>query len=69
MACYDEIDRVKESEVFADIRTKHEKNLQARLAALPEEDREAARQRLTAEALLIMNALRVDRCHKCRLVE
>ncbi len=68
-AYYDEIDRVKKSGVFAEIHTKHDKSLQARLAALPEEDREAARQRLTAEALLIMKALRVDRCYKCRLVE
>ena len=57
-AYYDEIDRVKKSGVFAEIHTKHEKSLQARLAALPEEDREAARQRLTAEALHIMKALR-----------
>ena len=68
-AYYEEIGSVKKSGVFAEIHTKHEKSLQARLAALPEEDREAARQRLTAEALLIMKALRVDRCCKCRLVE
>ncbi len=57
-AYYDEVDRVKKSGVFAEIHTKHDKSLQARLAALPEEDREAARQRLTAEALFIMKALR-----------
>ena len=57
-AYYDEVDRVKKSGVFAEIHTKHHKSLQARLAALPEEDREAARQRLTAEALFIMKALR-----------
>ena len=49
-AYYEEIDRVKKSGVFAEIHTKHQKNLEAMLAALPEEEREVARQRLTAEA-------------------
>ena len=46
----EEIDRVKNTPVFVDIRTKHQKMLQERIAALPEEEREGARQRLTAEA-------------------
>ena len=48
--------------VFSEIRVKHQKNLEAMLAALPEEDREAARQRLTAEVIPIVIALRADRC-------
>ena len=46
----EEIARVKKTGVFLEIRVKHQKNLDAMLAALPEEEREAARQRLTAEA-------------------
>ncbi len=46
----EEIARVKNTPVFLDIRVKHQKNLDAMLAALPEEEREGARQRLTAEA-------------------
>ncbi len=49
----EEIDSVKKSEVFAEIHTKHQNKLQTMLVALPEEEREAARQRLMAEALLI----------------
>ena len=48
--------------VFSEIRVKHQKNWEAMLAALPEEDREAARQRLTAEVIPIVIALRADRC-------
>ncbi len=46
----EEIDRVKKSGVFVDIRMKHQKMLQERIAALPEEERDVARQQLTAEA-------------------
>jgi len=49
-AYHEEIVRVNNSGTFADIRVKHQKNLEERFAALPEEDRDAARYRLTAEA-------------------
>ena len=52
-AYYEEIDSVKKSGVFAYLNTKHQNKLQTMLVALPEEEREAARQRLIAEALLI----------------
>ncbi len=46
----EEIARVKNTPVFVDIRMKHQKMLQERMAALPEMEREVARQQLTAEA-------------------
>ncbi len=49
-AYHEEIARVNNSGTFADIRVKHQKNLEERFAALPEEDRDAVRYRLTAEA-------------------
>ncbi len=45
----EEIARVKNTPVFLEILVKHQKNLEAMLAALPEEEREAARQRLTTK--------------------
>ena len=45
----EEIDRVMHMPVFIKIKAKHQKNLDAMLAALPAEERELARQRMTAE--------------------
>ena len=38
--------------VFAEIRSKHQRELQERLAAIPEAEQEATRQHFTAEAPL-----------------
>jgi hypothetical protein len=46
----EEITRVKNTPIFVDIRMKHQKMLQERIAALPEVERDVARQQLTAEA-------------------
>ena len=48
----EEIARVKNTPVFVDIRRKHQKMLQERIAALPEAEQEEARQKITQEALL-----------------
>ncbi len=61
-AYHEEIARVSNSGTFADIRMKHKKNLEEKISALPEEDRDAAGHRLTAEAQsLIENTKRFAR--------
>jgi hypothetical protein len=49
-AYHEEIARVNNSGTFADIRVKHQKNIEENLAAPPEKDRDAARHRWIAEA-------------------
>ena len=50
MSYNEEVARVTNTGVFSEMHVKHRDNLQERIAACPEEVREAARQRLTAQA-------------------